>query len=432
MQSRLLVRLISPWPPEVAVHEVLITRQPVFDRHLDTVAYELRYGQPVSTLQSGASSNAQRFLDTVLELGLDPLVGARLAIVSFPPPVMVSSLPDLLPLLPADRLVLAAGPDDLREPELRGVIRRLLASGCRLLLDLVDDPLFTALPLDDADFIRLSLRHARAQLDRRGALERWLTEQLAGVASYRSGGLRVLVSDVQDYREFVRSRDLGVDLFQGDFLFRPVLVRGRRQAVSSTALSLLARLSDPAIEFEEVERLLAQDVQLTYKLLKLVNAVWFARRTRVESLRQALLVLGLRSVAAWVAVLVLAGIERKPVELDRTALVRARMCELVAGALGVSSRETAFLTGLLSVLDAALDVPLADTLAELPLTSEVMEALLYHRGPLGRVLAAVLSYEAGQWSPLADLPITPMLLTDAFIDALAFAAQALVGLDLAP
>jgi EAL and modified HD-GYP domain-containing signal transduction protein len=197
-------------------------------------------------------------------------------------------------------------------------------------------------------------------------------------------------------------------------------------------LFLLARLSDPAIEFEEVERLLAQDVQLTYKLLKLVNAVWFARRTRVESLRQALLVLGLRSVAAWVAVLVLAGIERKPVELVRTALVRARMCELVAGALGVSSRETAFLTGLLSVLDAALDVPLADALAELPLTSEVTEALLYHRGPLGRVLAAVLSYEVGHWSPLADLPITPMLLTEAFIDALAFAAQALVGLDLAP
>lgn len=413
------------------MHEVLITRQPVFDRQLDTIAYELRYGQPVASLPSGRLLDAQRFLDVILEIGLDTLVGARLAIVSLPSPVLVSLL-DLLPLLPADRLVLAAVPSDLRNPELREVIRRLLSRGCRLLLDLEEHVLHTSPPVEDADIIRLSLRCPRTQSDRRGARERWLTEQLADVAAYRSSGLRVLVSDIQDYREFVRSRDLGVDLFQGDFLFRPILVRGRRQPVSSAALFLLARLSDQAIEFEEVERLLAQDVQLTYKLLKLVNAVWFARRTRVESLRQALLVLGLRSVAAWVTVLVLAGIERKPVELVRTALVRARMCELIAGALGVSQRETAFLTGLLSVLDAALDVSLADALAELPLTSEVTEALLYHRGPLGSVLAAVLSYEAGHWSPLVELPVSPTLLTEAFIDALAFTAQALVGLDLAP
>jgi EAL and modified HD-GYP domain-containing signal transduction protein len=90
------------------------------------------------------------------------------------------------------------------------------------------------------------------------------------------------------------------------------------------------------------------------------------------------------------------------------------------------------LTGLLSVLDAALDLPLAEAVAALPLAHEVEAALLERAGPLGRILQAVLAYEAGAWEAVPDLALSPALLLDAYIDALAFAADALAALDLAP
>ncbi|MDW8060693.1 MAG: HDOD domain-containing protein [Thermomicrobium sp.] len=410
------------------MYQVAIARQPIFDRHLETVAYELRYGQ-LHAVRAGLDEEAARFLAALLDIGLETLVGSRQAVLTVPPGLVVGTLPELLLALPADRLILVVDPAVRHDTTLRAAYERLAARGCRLLCELPDDARELPPFLDSCELVRLRLPRNSEGARRTGWLDRWLAERLAQVAPYRSVSLQVLVTDVRDYRAFARARDHGADLFQGDFLFRPVLVHGKRHPVSQAALVLLARVTDPAVEFEEVERLLAQDVDLTYKLLKLVNTVWFARRSRIESLRQALLVLGLRNVAAWVAVLVLAGVERKPVELVRTALVRAHMCELLAGALGLATRDAAFLAGLLSVLDAALDLPLAQAIAALPLASDVEAALLERSGPLGRILQAVLAYERGSWEDIPELALSPELLLEAYIDALACTADVLAALD---
>jgi len=410
------------------VREILIARQPVFDRHLETAAYELRYGQPGGKAGAPSTQDAERFLDTLLDLGLDELVGARTAIVAFPASFLSSSPPDLVTLLPADRLMVLVELADYLHGDVREALRRLARRGCQILLEL--DLFDTHLPsIDDVDAVRVRLPDPTVLQERHTRLEALLAEFLAPLASSRSGTLRVLVSDIRTYHEFAVCRDAGVDLFQGPFLFRPLIVRGYQRPVSDAALLLLSRLADPAIDFEEIEQLLAQDVRLAYKLLKLVNSVWFARRSRIESLRQALLVLGIRNVTAWVTLLVLAGVESKPVELVRTALLRARLCELLAGAIGSASRETAFLTGLLSVLDAALDRPLEAALAPLPLASEVVAALLEQRGPLGRILQLVRAYESGDWPHLADLPLAASVVTEAYLDALAFTAEVLGALE---
>ncbi|WP_448576205.1 EAL and HDOD domain-containing protein [Thermomicrobium sp.] len=409
------------------VREILIARQPVFDRHLETAAYELRYGQPGGKAGAPSTQDAERFLDTLLDLGLDELVGARTAIVALPASVLTSSLSELVTLLPADRLMVLVELADYLHNDVREALRRLARRGCQILLEL--DLFDTHLPsIDDVDAVRVRLPDPTVLQERHTRLEALLAELLAPLASSRSGTLRVLASDIRTYHEFAVCRDLGVDLFQGPFLFRPLIVRGYQRPVSDAALLLLSRLADPAIDFEEIERLLAQDLRLAYKLLKLVNSVWFARRSRIESLRQALLVLGIRNVTAWVTLLVLAGVESKPVELVRTALLRARLCELLAGAIGSASRETAFLTGLLSVLDAALDRPLEAALAPLPLASEVVAALLEQRGPLGRILQLVRAYESGDWPHLADLPLAASVVTEAYLDALAFTAEVLGAL----
>lgn len=421
-----------PLQREDSVRELFVNRQAIFDRHLSTVAYELRFGFVSSSSTDGEALAARQFFRLLFDRGLEALVGTRQALLSHTSATMCSLLPELLPLLPVDRLILAIPLDFGQSESERAFLRQLATQGCSLLAELPcphqpnGDPLGQAL-LELADIVRIQVPAAPSIQHR--PLERWLRECLATVTALRPSGLQVFVADIHDYHVFRLCRDLGADLFLGDFLFRPLPVQAQPHPVSPAGLLLLARLLDATIDFDEVEHLFAQDIELTYKLLRLVNTVWFARRTRIESLRQALLVLGLRNVASWVAVLVLAGVQRKPSELVRIALVRARMCELLAGALPSVARDSAFLVGLLSLLDAVLDRPLAEALAPLPISHELEVALLNRSGLLGTILQAVLAYESGDWTVLPDLPLSSALLTEAYIDALAYAAEALSALD---
>ncbi|MCS7051254.1 MAG: HDOD domain-containing protein, partial [Thermomicrobium sp.] len=159
-----------------------------------------------------------------------------------------------------------------------------------------------------------------------------------------------------------------------------------------------------------------------YRLLRLVNSVWYGRR-RIESVRQALLLLGTRLVSAWVTLLLMADIPDKPHELLTTAVIRARMAELIVAATGKGNREAAFLVGLLSVLDALLDQPMDELLAALPLAEELRVALLHRAGELGAILDLILAYERGNWERALSLGLRPSVVTSAYLDAIALARE---------
>ena len=93
----------------------------------------------------------------------------------------------------------------------------------------------------------------------------------------------------------------------------------------------------------------------------------------------------------------LAQISRKPKELTVSALVRARMCELVAEVSGRHDGETFYTVGLFSVLDALLDSDLDAALIALPLKGDVREAIIDGAGPMGKTLRGVIAYERGDW-----------------------------------
>jgi c-di-GMP phosphodiesterase len=120
----------------------------------------------------------------------------------------------------------------------------------------------------------------------------------------------------------------------------------------------------------------------------------------------------------------LAGIEDQPSELIRTAMTRAKMCELVAQALDRPDADEHFTVGLFSVVDAFMDTNMRDVLSELPLSPEVSDALLGRSGHLGEVLEWVLTYERGRFECLAPSPRADAVLRDAYVVALRFADEA--------
>jgi c-di-GMP phosphodiesterase len=196
--------------------------------------------------------------------------------------------------------------------------------------------------------------------------------------------------------------------------------------VATAGLGSLRRLSELTagdVSFEDLERIIASDVGLSLKLLRYVNSAFFALPRTVNSVREALNMLGVRTVRRWATVMAISSLPDVPDELVSLALRRAHMCEILAGSALPEERETLFTIGLFSVADALLDLPMAEVLDSLPFSDEIQAALLRREGPKGELLAAVTAYERGEFPTLAVPGPVPSL-AGAYRAALEWADEA--------
>jgi EAL and modified HD-GYP domain-containing signal transduction protein len=188
---------------------------------------------------------------------------------------------------------------------------------------------------------------------------------------------------------------------------------------------MLGELQRTDIDFDSLQEIISHDVALSYNLLRFINSAFFALPRRVESIRDALVLLGLMNVRKWATLMTLADADDKPQELVMTAVVRARMCELLARSYQHKDAEGFFTAGLFSVVDAMMDTSMVELLAQLPLSREIIEALLNHEGQKGRILRAVIAYERGAFGELGELPPTRTPLADVYSEAVEWATETL-------
>lgn len=115
---------------------------------------------------------------------------------------------------------------------------------------------------------------------------------------------------------------------------------------------------------------------------------------KFESIREVFIYLGLTQLRVWVSLVLMSGAADQPPELSRLSLMRAKSCELLAtGYPGAAEPATCFMAALRSTLDGVLQSLLEQILAGLPLSEELIAALLRHEGPIGEVLAFMLTHE---------------------------------------
>ena len=240
-------------------------------------------------------------------------------------------------------------------------------------------------------------------------------------------GKQLLAEKVETKAEYDALRTMGFSLFQGFFLSRPNVMAGRRLASGKlTQLRLLAALQSSETSRQEIENLVVQDVGLSYKLLRFINSAFFSLRQKIDSIQRAVVYLGIEPLKRWGSLMVLAGMDDKPGELVRNAMVRASMCERLATKLRATpaAASAAFTVGLLSTLDVLMDQSLEDVVAELPLDAELHGALLERSGVLGALLDCVVAYERCDWARAQVDGLTTAQLRDAYVDAVEWATQA--------
>jgi EAL and modified HD-GYP domain-containing signal transduction protein len=103
------------------------------------------------------------------------------------------------------------------------------------------------------------------------------------------------------------------------------------------------------------------------------------------------------------------------------------MCETLAEHTA-DHPDGAFMVGLLSVAEALVEGPLADTLAELPLDPEIAKAILEREGVLGELLAHVIAYEQGDFPETGPATALDRQTTQAYIEAIKWSSELLAAI----
>lgn len=379
-------------------HEVAVVRHPIADARNVVVGYELRFGGSVDLGDPAMDAKATSALlvEAFGDIGLETLAGRHPAWVTIARNFLVEIGP---PPVRPDRAVLQIKSYQARE-DLLQILQRLSRQGYTIALDEWEGDLAANVEelMSLCSIVRVDVsRISAANLPRVLRIP-------------KLQGALLVATEVGDYAAFERCKALGFTYFQGEYFAQPRTFKHRGVATAGLgALRRLAELSTGDVSFEGLERIISSDVGLSLKLLRYVNSAFFSLPRNVSSVHEALSLLGVRTVSRWATVMVLASIPDTPDELIALGLRRAHMCEILAGKAGNEEREMLFTIGLFSVADALLDMPMADVLASLPFTEEIQAALLRHEGPKGELLAAVASYERGEFPTLPSTDSRPTM-----------------------
>ncbi len=403
--------MVTATTPETS--EILVARQPIFNRDMDVVAYELlfrgNHAQHANVVDHDQATS-QVIINAFMEIGIGNLVGDKLAYINMPSAFLLGDYP--IPF-PPEKVVLEILEHVEVSATLITALRRLSLAGYVMALDDFVYSEKTKPLLNLARVVKLDVLDVKADV---------LRKQVGQLLPYK---LKLLAEKIETKAVFDQCKRLGFEYFQGYFLCRPQIVEGATLPASRLQLlKLLAELNDPDIQMHTLEKTVGSDVSLSYKLLRVVNSAQHGIRQKVESLRHALILLGVKKIREWATLIVLTSIDNKPRELFVISLQRAKYCQLLAQARGAANVDVYFTAGLFSTLDALLDKPLAELVPQLSLADELNQALLDRNGQIGAVLTAVIAYEQADWNGLAGTGIAAGQMRDFYLEAVRWSREA--------
>jgi len=380
------------------MQQFFFARQPILDRNQKLSAFELLFrsagGAPEAAVADDIHATAQVMLNAFLEKGIAEVLGAHKGFINLDAQLLHC---DTIELLPRQQVVLELLETVAIDDAVIARCRELKAMGFSLALDDV---------LDLHDGIRPLLEVAEiVKLD----LVRIDPDLLPGLVSELKRYPVKLLAEKVESREQARScLEMGFDMFQGYYFARPEMLSGRRADNSRMALLRILSLMLSDAENEEIVDAFKEHPALVYNLLRMVNSAGSGLTTKIGSLNHGLMLLGRKALQRWVQLLLYAsgkeGDAANP--LMQLAATRAKLMELIAR----QSRprmpdyaDSAFIVGMLSLLEVLMDMPLPDILACMNLHEEIEAALLEYRGDIGGLLLLCEKLELGDAADVREM-----------------------------
>jgi c-di-GMP phosphodiesterase len=394
--------------------QIFIGRQPIFDSKLKVAGYELLFRSADVNAYDGLDGDkatSQVINNAVMEIGLDDIIGENPAFINFTKELLINGLAELLP---PDRVVLEILETVEVDDELIEGVKKLVDAGYVIALDdftFSDEwmPLIKLAKIIKFDVMEHNLESIKSQLQK-----------------FEGKNIELLAEKVETQDEYNVLKNEGFDYFQGYFFSKPDVIS--HKALSSDSISLLQLISQiqkPDIEVVEIENLISQDVSLSYKLFRCVNSAAFGLKNKMNSIKQAVVYLGIKRLKNWVCLLAMTGNPNKSSELIQVGLVRAKMCELIANENDLTDKDSFFVVGLFSILDAILDQPLIEILKKMPLEDTLNNALINNDGEMGKALLCSKSCEQCTWNEIEFPNIGKERLYEIYREAMIWSRQSM-------
>lgn len=398
---------------------IYIARQPIFDGDKKVKAYELLYRSSEKNAFDGSISGdkATRLLlsRALLDFGLHTITGGKKAYVNFTEPLILSNLPILLD---KERFTLEV----LEDVEFNSEVLRRLKDyhdhGYSIAMDdysgePVEDEVLDCIDIIKLDFMKTT-RPERAR-----------------IAARMRGKKKILLAEkVETEEDFEEGISLGCKLFQGYYLSRPLVLKKETKQISQASTGRLFRVvSSGNFSVNELAEIIRIDAHLTYKLLQKMRTARYYRGTPVNSVRDALVRMGMDEVRRWITLLLMQDLtENEGEEQLFRALVRAVFCEKLSDREGKKRLSgDAFMTGMFSILDGDKD-ELKELLSILDVSDQVSDVLLFNKeNQVSRLLQTAIWYEDFNLDQLFTLYKEGQIkeLQELYVTAIKYANEAL-------
>lgn len=386
-----------------------LARQPIVDNQQKIIGYELLFRRSADATHANFTDDhlaTSKVLANILSnMGAKWLLGDKLAFVNASSSMLMS---DFLELLPVNRAVLEVLETTRATPELLARCHELRALGYRLALDDFELTPESAPLLEIANFIKLDVQ----KLNATGQLE-------AHVRALEKHPAQLIAEKVETKSEHNICKKLGFTYYQGYYFARPETLTAKViNPGYAVVLELLNKVRNNA-QITDIESSFKRDVALSFKLLRYINSVGFGLSCEIQSLRHALAILGYQQLYRWLTLLlVTAGEGSTSPALMKTAVTRGRLTELLGNdMLEAADRDSLFIVGVFSLLDAMLEMPMSEVLDKLSLPEAISDALLSRQGLYGPFLELTIACEEGNSDHIEKLAISLQLEPDKINEA---------------
>lgn len=393
------------------VETVLFARQPIFDSRQNVYGYELlfRNGEvDKADFIDGDLATKSVLLNAYAESSAPVVLNGKPGFLNVSR-TMMSAIPAFARQFLVVEVLEQAHADDVIVED----VKDLQSRGFQVVLDDFEMKHYRPDLIENVDIVKLDVLTYSQQ------------ELAEAVDELSQHSVKLLAEKVETHDIFNLCKSLGFDLFQGYFFCRPELVKGHVMDANRRAIfDLLRELYQPDVDIPKLAEIVKRDVVLSYKILKLVNSSFYRREKEIESIEQAVMVLGMGRIRSWVTLVSMGKLNQKPDELQKESLMRAHMCEKLGESADDSVKQICFSAGLLSCLDAWFDYPIPELMSGLPLSEDLSAAVMKKEGKTGEILQFVIDATHSNWDSVTEERLQKLnLSSDLVSEAYAFAVE---------
>jgi c-di-GMP-related signal transduction protein len=371
--------------------DIFLGRQPILDRDQNLIAFELLFRlDHVDSVNvtDNLSATANVIVNAYGELGIEEVLGQQRGFVNVDTELLMS---DVICMLPSKKVVLEILESVKITDEIVQRCIELKQMGYQLALDdVVEINQEIELLLSIVHVVKIDILaiEKEALVDIVNQLKRW--------------PVLLLAEKVNSSEQAKKCMELGFEMFQGYYFAKPEILSGKRTDPGKLSLLNLLTLVMSDSDAADIEQELKHQPGLSYNLMRMVNSTASGFSKNINSIKQAVMVLGRKQLQRWIQLLLYAADNKNEKMSDamlQVAATRGKMMELIATVdrpHDKNHQDRAFMVGILSLLDALLGMEMTEIIEKLNIPSEISQALLSRSGRLGQELKLIEANEKGE------------------------------------